>query len=261
MSKAKEISVKSADRVLDVLELLSRRGRSMSHNDISLALGIPKSSLTQLLRNLTGRSYLSYVPGPNTYELGRSFFALLRRGREGFDILALARPMMEKVTAATNESSAFNLFRKDYVERVFGVDSPQALTFRMAVGTRFLLYSSSAGKAVLAALPDAERERYLGRVRIERRTEATVKSVAELRRQIAKAAKEGVAYSHGEYLPGVTAVAVAVRRADGYPVGAVNVAVPSVRFDARVHALCVRELKAAAKALEIELQAGAAPAK
>jgi len=74
-------------------------------------------------------------------------------------------------------------------------------------------------------------------------------------------AKEGVAYSYGEYLPGVTAVAVAVRRADGYPLGAVNVAVPSVRFDAALQSLCVRELKAAAKALESELQAGAAPRK
>lgn len=261
MNKTRAVSVKSADRVLDVLELFSRRGRSMSHTEIALALGIPKSSLTQLLRNLTGRGYLSFVPGPNTYEPGRSFFALLQRGREGIDIAAIARPVMEKLTAATNESSSFNAFRKDYVERVFSVESPQPLTFRMTPGTRFMLYSSSAGKAVLAALPPAERERYLRRVRIERRTEATVKSVAELRRQIAKVAKEGVAYSYGEYLPGVTAVAVAVRRADGFPLGAVNVAVPSVRFDAALQTLCVRELRAAAKALESELQAGAARAK
>jgi len=259
--KARTVSVKSADRVLDVLELLTRRGKAMSHTELSLALGIPKSSLTQLLRNLTERSYLAFSPGPNTYEPGPAFFALLRQGQEGFNLAALARPVLAKLTAATHESSSFNVYRKDYVERLCGVDSPQALTYRMTTGTRFMLYSSSAGKAVLAALPENERERYLARVRLERRTEATVASVAELRRQLAKIAKAGVAYSRGEYLPGIVAIAAAVRRPDGYPVGALNVVAPSIRFDAALEALCLRELKSATSALEREVQATCGPSK
>jgi DNA-binding IclR family transcriptional regulator len=261
MNRPKVVSVKSADRVLDVLELLSRRSKPMSHTDIALALGIPKSSLTQLLRNLTGRDYLAYVPGPNSYALGPSFFALLRQGREGFDIVATARPILDELTAATNESSSFNLYRDDYVERMCGVDSPQGLTYRMTVGTRYPLYSSSGGKAVLAALPQKERERYLGRVRMERRTEATVKSVAELGRELAKIGKEGIAYSRGEQTPGIIAIAAAVRRPDGYPVGALTVVTPSIRFNAALQTLCIRSLKAAASALERELQAGVTPAR
>jgi len=256
MNRPKVVSVKSADRVLDVLELLSRRSKPMSHTDIALALGIPKSSLTQLLRNLTGRGYLAYIPGPNTYALGPSVFALQRQGREGFDLVAAARPILDKLTAATNESSSFNLYRDDHVERLCGVDSPQGLTYRMTVGTRFPLYSSSGGKAVLAALPQKERERYLGRVRIERRTEATVKSLAELERELAKIAKEGIAYSRGEQTPGIVAIAAAVRRPDGYPVGALTVVTPSIRFNAALQTLCIRALKAATSALERELQAG-----
>ena len=64
--KTKSVSVKSADRVLDLLELLTRRGKAMSHTELSLALGIPKSSLTQLLRNLTDRGYLLFSPGRDT---------------------------------------------------------------------------------------------------------------------------------------------------------------------------------------------------
>ena len=259
--KTKPVSVKSADRVLDLLELLTRRGKAMSHTELSLTLGIPKSSLTQLLRNLTDRGYLLFSPGPNTYEPGPGFFALLRQGHEGFNLVALARPVLEKLTGATHESSSFNVYRKDCVERMCGVDSPQALTYRMTVGTRFLLYSSSAGKAVLAALPENERDRYFARVRLEQRTESTVKSVAELRRQVAKIAKAGVAYSHGEYLPGIVAIAAAVRRADGYPVGALNVVAPAIRFDAALDATCLRELKAATSALERELHASLGPAK
>jgi len=247
------VAVKSADRVLDLLELLSRKSKPLSHTELAAALGIPKSSLTQLLRNLLGRGYLKFSPGANTYELGAAFFALNRRGRTGLDYAALARPILERLTAATHESSSFNLYRRDYVERVCGVDSPQVLTYRMTPGTRFLLHSSSAGKAVLAALPASERERFLSRTRLEPRTEATVKSVAELRRQLARAAKEGVAYSYGEHMPGVSAIAAAVRASDGAPLGAVNVAIPAIRFDRALRERCVRELLAARDALEREL--------
>ncbi len=259
--RAKVVAVKSADRVLDLLELLGRRARPLSHTEIAQALAIPKSSLTQLLRNLVGRGYLAFAPGPNTYALGEAVFALLRNRDGNVDLVAAARPILERLTAATHESSALSLLRDDYVERVCGVDSPQALTYRMTLGTRFLLYSSSIGKAVLAALPNAERERYLARVKLVPKTEATVKSIVELRRQLAKAVKEGVAYSHGEHMPGVSAIAIAVRRRDGHPVGALNVAIPSVRFAAALKELCVRELQAARGALEREIPEDFAPSK
>ena len=255
MDKSMQVAVKSADRVLDVFELLSGRGKAMSHTELGTALGIPKSSLTQLLRNLTARGYLSFAPGPNTYELGRSFFDLLRRGRESHDILAIVRPILEKLTAATNESSSFNIYREDHVERLCGVDSPQGLIYRMTVGTCYPLYSSSGGKAVLAALPEKERERYLGRVRIDRHTEATVRSVSELRRELARAARDGVAYSRGEHTPGIVAIGAAVRRLDGTPTGALTVVTPSVRLDSALQKLCIRSLKAATAALERELRA------
>jgi DNA-binding IclR family transcriptional regulator len=227
----------------------------MSHTQLAMALAIPKSSLTQLLRNLTGRGYLTFSPGPNTYELGPAFFELLRQGHEGFNIVALARPILEKLTAATHESCSFNRLRKDHVERVCGVDSPHTLTYRMLIGSRFELYGSSAGKAVLAALPEKERERYLSRAQIEQRTEATVRSITELRRHLARVAKDGVAYSHGEHIPGVVAIAAAVRRQDAFPIGAINVVIPAIRFNPSVEANCLRELLAARDALESELRA------
>jgi DNA-binding IclR family transcriptional regulator len=66
-------SIKSADRVLDVLELLCRRGNSASHSDIAFSLDIPKSSLTGLLKNLISRNYLEKNLGENTYILGPLF--------------------------------------------------------------------------------------------------------------------------------------------------------------------------------------------
>ena len=81
-------SVKSADRVLDLLEFICRRG-SASHAEISIALGIPKSSLTHLLRNLVARRYLDLSDGTNMFELGEGFFGLLKTGLVGRDAAKL----------------------------------------------------------------------------------------------------------------------------------------------------------------------------
>ena len=253
MDEAKSKPVKSADRVLDVIELVARRGKAMSHAEIAAALHIPKSSLTHLLRNLTRRGYLVFEPGRQAYAAGRALLDLARHAGRRIDLAALAKPVVDSLAAETGESASFSLYRHDFVERVCGADSPHALAYRMTVGARFPLYASSGGKAVLASLPDGERERYLAQVRIERHTESTLKSIAELRRQLAEAAREGVAFSRGEHTRGIVAVAAVVRRADGYPAGAVNVVVPSARFDAALESSCVRAVKVAAQRIEAEL--------
>jgi DNA-binding IclR family transcriptional regulator len=235
--KSRTVSVKSADRVLDLLELLTRRGKAMSHTELSLALRIPKSSLTQLLRNLTERGYLVFSPGPNTYEPGPGFFALLRQGHEGFNLSALARPVLEKLTGATHESSSFNVYRKDYVA-LCGIDSPQALTYRMTVGTRFLLYSSSAGKRCSPRFGKRART-LLAKVRLaahrgDRQVGGTAPATGpDSRRRRWSGAntcgdcrgRRGSAASGR--LPG--------RRAERGG--------PAIRFDAALDALCLRELK------------------
>jgi hypothetical protein len=75
MANASTGVVKSADRVLDLFELLGRWGAEMSHTDLVEALQIPKSSLTQLLRNLVSRGYIEFSPSTKGYRLGRRVHA------------------------------------------------------------------------------------------------------------------------------------------------------------------------------------------
>ncbi|RYZ00913.1 MAG: MarR family transcriptional regulator, partial [Comamonadaceae bacterium] len=62
--------VKSAFRVLDLLELLAGTGRAMTHSELARRSGIPKSSLTQLLRTLVQRGYVDQVPESLQFQLG-----------------------------------------------------------------------------------------------------------------------------------------------------------------------------------------------
>ncbi len=248
--------VKSADRVLDVLELLAARRRPMSHTEIGDALGIPKSSLTNLLRNLEARNYLQLVPGPNTYQLGPALFALALAARSELDLLGIAKPFIEGVTAKANESAAFNILRgSEGVECVFGATSSQPLQFIMQVGQVAPLHAVSSGKAILAFLPPSEREAYLRNLPASKITPSTKTSVDAISKELKKVAREGVAYSFEEFTPGIIGVGVPVLDAQGLPVGAINVAVPAVRFNRARGDELADLLRNTARALERELNA------
>ncbi len=245
-AKKTDSAVKSADRVLDILQLLARQGSALSHHEIGTSLGIPKSSLTHLLRNLVAREFLALDAGEGTYSLGRAVFDLVRGGGEREALIAHARPVVDWLAQTLGEATSFSLLRDGEVERMCVAESRSPLSYRMAVGDRFPLYSTSAGKAILAALPAPRRQAYLRHLRLESHTAATIRSMTELRRQLDAVEAGEVAYSRGEHTPGVVGIAIAVASGDPEVPAAFNVVVPEVRFTREFDARC-RELLAKAR--------------
>jgi len=199
MSISQRSSVKSADRVLDILELLASTGRSMTHAEIARRNRIPKSSLTHLLRNLAERGYAEAMEGSLAFRLGDGAFALARRGAHTRELVELARPCLERLTAATGESSGMSLLHDDMAERICSVDSTHAVLYAMHVGVRAPLYANSGGKIFLAWMTAAEREAYFSRVKLVPLTDRTILSLGVLRRQLQRIRTEGFAYSMGEF--------------------------------------------------------------
>ena len=227
-------TVKSADRVLTLFELLGAWGREMSHTDIANALGIPKSSLTQLLKNMTGRGWLSYAPASKGYSLGPAFARFAQRSGQALDFASIAGPVLTELTARTSESSAMNVLKGDVVEVNATVLGPHRLVSHMRLGDAAPLYATSGAKVILAYLPAEMQDDYLSRVTFVRTTPATIRSVRALRAQLRIIRKEGIAYSFDEWTPGITGLARPVLSPAGEAVASVNVAMPSVRYDAAV---------------------------
>lgn len=259
MTETLPSAVKSADRVLDLFELLARRSQAISHTDMAVALGIPKSSLSGLLKNLTARGYLDYSAASRGYRLGEALTRLAGHALEGHSVLAVVEPVLADITAATHESSAFNQLRGDQSEVLASVSSSQRLVSHMRKGDLAPLYATSGGKALLAFMPEAEREAYLARVRFAAITPATIRSQKELRRQIRLVRETGVATVTEEFTPGISGVAMPVLSTSGVALGSINVAVPSVRFDAAARERILKALNAALVKVQRMLAAQAQP--
>lgn len=231
MSDHQRQAVKSANRVLDLFELLGSWGDALSHTQIAAALKIPKSSLSQLLPNLVERGYIEFVPDSRGYKLGSKLANLANEVSHNRNLSKIILPVLEEVTQKSGESSALNVLRGDESEVAAAVLSPQRLLTHMLVGDLAPLYATSGGKIILSFLPDSMADDYLSRVRFEAITENTIMDVEKLRIEMETARRDGVAYSLEEFTPGIVGIAVPILSSASRPLGAINVAMPRVRFN------------------------------
>ena len=97
------------------------------------------------------------------------------------------------------------------------------MSISLLVGTRLPAYCTAMGQVLLAHLPAAQLEEYLGRVRLVERTSRTVTSVPKLRKALAKVHEAGYALLDQELEVGLRSIAVPVRDGRGTVVAAINI--------------------------------------
>lgn len=223
-------SVKSAIRTLDILEFLVAQRRPMAARDLSVALAIPVSSLSYLLTTLVDRGYLArdgrcYAPGPA--------LARLQPAATARDFLDRVGGVAAALRDQLNESVAFFVRRDFEVEAVASAVGTQALRYSFDIGRRAPLHIISAGKAILAALPDDELDRYFHESTRAAFTANTLTDEAALRADLASARASGIARTREEQTLGIAGIGRAVV-IDGELMGAMSVAIPLARFDAKL---------------------------
>ncbi len=246
--------VKSAARTLDLLEALAKAHQALSHSDLALRTGIPKSSLTELLRTLEARQYVEAL-GPNgPFRMGRAARDLVAHGLDVQHIVACASPVMETLSQKAGCSSGLYVIQGDWVERVHGVTIPQGITVHE--GVRAPLYAISMGKLFLSLLDAEALEAYLTRVELRPITKRSVRSVGELQRQLRQVRSDGVAFSREEFTDGVVGFSVPIFNVHRRMVASLGLSAPSDLFEARQASL-VKILKASAKEVSARIAASA----
>ena len=223
-------TVKSAMRTLDIIEYVVSRGRPLVAQEISGALGIPVSSLSYLLGTLVERGYLAragrrYATGPGLERL--------QTHAPAFTLAETVAPLVRTLRIQLNETVSFFVRRGWEVEALVTETSEQALRYAVQTGSHTPLHGFSAGKALLAAMDDAELDLYFAETERVAFTPTTIISEPAIRAEIAEIRRTGIARTREEHTPGIHGMG-RVARIDGEVVGAFSVAIPAVRFDEEI---------------------------
>ncbi|MBB4935236.1 DNA-binding IclR family transcriptional regulator [Lipingzhangella halophila] len=148
------MTVKSADRTIEVLEVLARSTTSLSLADLHEELGYPKSSLYTLLQTLVARRWVETDMRGGLYRIG---VGALLAGTSYLDrdpVARVAAPVLEEVRTEVNET--VHLARLDGASIVYlaSRESQHHLRTVSRVGRRLPAYATALGRAILANRPD-----------------------------------------------------------------------------------------------------------
>nr|WP_240989565.1 IclR family transcriptional regulator [Salipiger mangrovisoli] len=242
--------VKSALRVIQVLDLLGQWGSARTHVQIAEELNIPKSSLTQVLKTLLRHDYLSFDAEGRGYLLGPAITDLAGRSRAKRDLAEAAVPVLEWITEQTGESSALNLREGDNHRVAATVLSPHRIVAHLRLGDRAPLHATSGGQVILAHLSEPMREEYLARARYQRFARNSLLSAEAVREKLRAIAAAGYATVEEEYTPGIGGIARVILSPQGRPLASLSVTVPAERMTDELRAKALDVIDRAATSLK-----------
>ena len=224
--------VKSAVRVLEILELLARSAEAMSLKAIVDELGYPKSSTFNLLATLVARAYVLRDDG-DAYRIHEAM-----RGGPGWvggreaQMVATAQPLMDSLRDHVGETIFLGTRRRDGRVKILAKSvSRQSVRFDSELTGSDPAYCTAMGRVLLSHWAPDKVATYMVKERVVRITDYTVIDRVQIRRFIEAARENGYAISDQEAVSGGSGVAAPVRDNTGEVVAALNIATISQRFD------------------------------
>lgn len=246
----------AAERVLDVLTYISRRKAPVGAQSVANALGLPRSSVYQLLDVLVKRGYLTHFPEERTYGLGLSSFELSSAFARQEPLARAARPIVERLVDTVGESGHAGVLRGHNVAYIYAERAPFKPSLVIDVGVRLPAHLTATGRALLGALPAAQlRALYSGQDVFDRRVAGRgPASLRELRSVLAADGARGYAVEEGEIMENFGSVAAGAVDRHGMPLAALTLTFLLHRHDAAAREGLAQHVVAAARELESRLR-------
>lgn len=225
-------TIPAVGRALDVLELFLATPE-LSAPEITERLGLPRTSVHELVTTLAERGYLTAVPAqPTRYRLGLPLFLLGSSFAERLDLAGEAQQVAAQTAAECDETVHVALLEGTDVVYIAKVDSTHPVRMVSAVGRRLPAHCTAVGKMLLSGLtPEALDARYPADRRLAAMTPRSLTSPARLRTQLTRIRRDGVAYDDCESNDAVHCVAAPVHDRTGAMVAAMSISVPNIRWD------------------------------
>lgn len=227
--KDKRKFVSALARGLDVLRAFQPGSGPLGNHEIAEFTGLPKPTVSRLTYTLTQIGYLNHIPRLGKYELGTPVLALGYAVLSNMQVRQLAHSRMQELADYADVSVALAVRDRLSMLYVHNCVGHSTLALRIEIGSRVPIAMTSLGRAMLAVLPDAERDYLMDAIKarckddwggLKRRIESCIRQVH----------KRGFCLVDGDWRAHVRAVGVPLVFPNNSGIMAVNCAGPSVKI-------------------------------
>jgi len=222
---AQRYRLHGVERALDTLELLGAAGPGgMTLTELAERISVSKSSAFALLQTLIARGFAADSGSRLTrrYRLGLALAKLGDAAEVQSPLISLAMPVMQSVTDATGLTTRLVVPDGPYAVVTARVDAPGSVRFASYLGQREYPHCTSAGKALLSALPPEQARALAVQAGMPARTARSITDPDALLRDLELSAARGYTIDDEEDAEGVFCVGAVILDRNGERAAAIS---------------------------------------
>lgn len=216
--------VPAATRTLAVLRALAKSGQPITAAALAQKVGIPRSSVYQLLEVLEADGFVIHFAEESRWGLGMSAFELGSAYLRHDPLERLARPILaklarsaEKHIAAVAQLGVLHGNETLYLLKELPAQSVSVVT---EVGVRLPAHLTASGRALLSRLSSAQLRATITSNQLVNRTGQGPKTLRELQALLDAERKQGFSIEQGHITLGYSSIAAAASNHLGMPIAA-----------------------------------------
>jgi len=226
-------TVRSAARVLELVEFLAAAEGGVSLGEATGGLAAPKSSTLMLLRTLVNLGYAYRDNGTDRYFLSTDY----RAGAFGWvadplaRLSAVARPVMEDLSRRLGETVTLGVWGQGAQARMLiKIVAEVDVRYDTDITRAIPLYCTAIGRTLLSGRAPEDRAALIGEGPLKAVTPHTLTDRSKLLALLETVKRDGFAIAMEEFALGGTGVAAPVADAHGAVIAALNIGCVTNRF-------------------------------
>ncbi|HXZ44990.1 MAG TPA: IclR family transcriptional regulator [archaeon] len=221
--------IRAVAHSLKLVDALAASDHGRGVTELSEELRLAKSTVYRLLQTLVSHRYVVQDPATGRYHLGLKFLELGFLVSNRLSIPAIARPHLQRLMEATNETVHLGLLEGHEVVYADKIECSQTIRMYSRIGRRSPLHCTALGKALLAYQPEEVLREVLC-AGLQRQTARTITTARALRAELKQIREAGHASDNEEFEEGLRCLAAPVRDHRDAVVASVGIAGPAMRF-------------------------------
>ncbi len=224
---------KVVGKALDTLDVVRSASEPLSLNELTLRIGLAKSSLFRILHTLETSGYIER-DAEGRYQMPAAVRPLVPSHFQD-DLVRAALPRMRELSREIGETVSVAMRFENHIEVVATVESPQLIRMGNTVGRILPPHASSLGKAITAFQPEELREPLIRSYGLHRFTPHTLTDEVELKGELEATRTRGYSLDLEESVLEGCCFGAPIRDAEGHVVSALSLSMPKMRLQGEDH--------------------------
>jgi DNA-binding IclR family transcriptional regulator len=217
---------------LEILLLFDSARPAYTVLEMTRSLRFSQSKTYRLVRALVHHGMLETPNGSGRYSLGLNALRLGLLAQRKFNVAVIALPFMKELSRLTKETVLLTAVQGNKALCLERVESEEPIRYSLFTpGANLPLHAGASSKVLLAFLPEAEWNSFLGGEGLRRFTPNTITDREELKAQLREVRSRGYAVSDQEVDREVRAVAAPILNSRGELIAGLTVAGPAYRLN------------------------------